>query len=336
MWARGRSRAAHVVANHTSDEDEALVVKVREALAENPWAQVGAPAIAWELTKLGMDPIPPLRTIERILARHDVPRRSRRLRHEPKGKAYPAPAGGEPNACQQADLIGPRYLEGGVCFYALNVVDVGRRKAASEVTASKSAIAVTEALGKAWERLGVPDRLQLDNQQALIGAGQRLGNVVRFCLTHGVTPVFVPFAEPWRNGIVEHFNDVWDKSFFRAERFDNVDQLTERLGRFETFHNANHRYSALKGATPDEAEARANRPPRFAQLPLWDNDPTGTIEYIRFIRSDRLLRILDFTFELPEYVTYEYVTATLQVETANLEVRHNDRHVARFNMPLKW
>lgn len=127
-----------MVANRTPEETEELVVEVRRALAENPWAQVGASAIAWEMAKLGVDPVPPSRTIERILARRDVPRRSRRLRRQPKGKAYPEPAAGEANACHQADLVGPRYLEGGTCFYALNVVDVGRHKAASEIMTSKS------------------------------------------------------------------------------------------------------------------------------------------------------------------------------------------------------
>jgi hypothetical protein len=47
---------------------EAQVLEVRARLEENPWAQVGAPAIAWELEKLGAV-VPPQRTIERILER---------------------------------------------------------------------------------------------------------------------------------------------------------------------------------------------------------------------------------------------------------------------------
>jgi hypothetical protein len=41
---------------------------MRTRLAEHPWAQVGAPAIAWELEKLGAA-VPPERTIERMLER---------------------------------------------------------------------------------------------------------------------------------------------------------------------------------------------------------------------------------------------------------------------------
>ena len=37
------------------------------------------------------------------------------------------------------------------------------------------------------------------------------------CLDLDVTARFIPVREPWRNGVIEHFNDVWDKSFFRTK-----------------------------------------------------------------------------------------------------------------------
>jgi len=67
-WAQGRSRAPKGVAHRTDARVEAQVLEVRGRLEANPWAQVGAPAIGWELDKLGAV-VPPLRTIERILGR---------------------------------------------------------------------------------------------------------------------------------------------------------------------------------------------------------------------------------------------------------------------------
>ena len=67
-WPLGRSRAPKRVAQRTRAEVVAAVLEVRSRLEANPWAQVGAPAIAWELQKLGAV-VPPLRTIERILGR---------------------------------------------------------------------------------------------------------------------------------------------------------------------------------------------------------------------------------------------------------------------------
>src|SRR5438445_10997028 len=48
-WSEGRSRAPRRVANRTSEDVEARVLAVRARLAENPWAQLGAEALAWEL-----------------------------------------------------------------------------------------------------------------------------------------------------------------------------------------------------------------------------------------------------------------------------------------------
>lgn len=337
-WAVSQSRAPKTVANRTDAETEALVLEVRKHLAEDPWAQVGSSAIVWELVKLGVDDPPPLRTIERILARHGVSRRPRRQRYTPKGTPYPTPPVGDPNACQQGDTVGPRHLEGGKVFYAFNVVDVGRRKAAGEICVSKSAAATCQALMAIWKRLGVPERLQLDNQQALAGAGRRPGKLVRLCLAHQVTPTFIPFAEPWRNGVVEHFNDTFDKKFFRTERFGSVDQLSVRYAEFETFHNATHRYSALKGATPNQTETRAGFTPRppapDVDIPTGFAGLAGRVEWIRLIRSDRQLRVLDHTYTMPESVVYEYVTATLVVENKELVVTHHDHEIARHPFPL--
>lgn len=337
-WASSQSRAPTTVANRTDVETEALVLKVRKHLAADPWAQVGASAIAWELTKLGDDDPPPPRTIERILARHDVERRAHRQRYTPKGTPYPAPPVIEPNACQQADHVGPRHLDGGQVFYAFNAVDVGRRKAAGQICASKSAEATCAAVTAIWARLGLPERLQLDNQQALAGAGRRPGKLVRLCLAHGVTPTFIPFAEPWRNGVVEHYNNTFDKKFFRTERFADPTELADRYAAFEAFHNATHRYSALKGATPDQAEARAGFAPRLpasdAAVPASFVGLTGRVEWIRLIRSDRKLRVLDHALTMPETVVYEYITATLVVEHEELVVTHHGHEIARHPFPL--
>ena len=337
-WAAARSRAPKTVANRTDTETEALVVKVRKRLAADPWAQVGSSAIAWELVKLGVDDPPPLRTIERILARHNVARRSRRQGYVPKGTPYPSPPAVEPNACQQGDTVGPRHLEGGTVFYVFNVVDVGRRKTAGQVTTSKSAEATGTALMSIWARLGVPERLQMDNQQALSGAGRQPGLLARLCLAHGVIPTFIPFAEPWRNGVVEHYNDTFDKKFFRTERFQTIDQLIARYADFEDFHNQTHRYSALNGATPNQVETRAGFTPR---LPVGDVDIpsgfrglSGQVEWIRLIRSDRQLRVLDHSITMPEAVVYEYVTATLVVDDQELVITHHDHEITRYPFPL--
>ncbi len=138
----------------------------------------------------------------------------------------------------------------------LNAVDVGRRRCGIEVLASKEEWEVATGLLRLWGRLGVPRVAQFDNGQTIAGHHRHLALAARLCLHLGIRVRFIPFAEPWRNGVVEHFNEVFDKRFFRTERFRDLAHLVERAAGFETFHNTHHRYSALRGATPEEWERR--------------------------------------------------------------------------------
>ena len=324
-WAAGRKRGPERAPHRTSAELEALVLAVRERLVANPWAQVGAEAIAWE-RKLAVEP-PPRRTVERIVARAGASKsRSGSSRRQPKGLPYPKVAVERPGDLHEADLVGPRHLTAGVRFYALNAIDLASHRCGIEIVPGSSDEQVAEALVSLWERLGLPVRLQLDNGGPFV-APQGLGLVVRLCLHQGVTPRFVPPSEPWRNGTVEHFNDTFDKRFFRQERFDSLPHLKERACDFETFHNANHRYRSTNGRTPAESagESERRRPCPLAELPEgWP--ASGRVEFVRFIRSDRKLRLLGRALTMPEAIVYEYVTAILDLAIPTAE---GNLHVLR-------
>jgi putative transposase len=314
-WADGRSRAPKRVAGRTAADVEAQVLEVRERLEANPWAQVGAPAIAWELDKLGVRAVPE-RTIERILARAGATRRERPRRRLAKGVPYPAPACEHAGDLVQVDLIGPRHLDGGARFHALCQIDVCSHHAGIEIVSDRVDARVLAALGRLWDRHGVPRRIQFDNGGPFT-APTGVGEVVRVCLHQGATPVFVPPREPWRNGTIEHFNDTFDRRFFRHERFAGLDQLADRALGFERFHNAQHRYRATGRRAPDQT-TRACRPAPLAgdQVPAgWPAH--GRIEFIRFIRSDHKLRLLGRTIPMPDGTAYQYVTATLDLALAD-------------------
>lgn len=336
-WAEDRSRAPRVQARRTPLRIERLILEIRERLIADPWAQVGAVAIAWELEKLGIPP-PAVWTIDRILGRAGVSKRRARNRYVPKGTPYPAgPALPRPNAMHQLDLVGPRHLEGGVPFYALNVIDVGRRRAGIEILPSKEEYEVTRGLARLWSRLGVPKRAQFDNGQTIAGRGHHLALPVQTCLVLGVRVRLIPFGEPWRNAVVEHFNDVFDKRFFRTERFRDPTHLAERAAAFEAFHNTHHRYSALKGATPVEWERRlgfVGEPLDAGFQPPSTLPRRGQVEFIRLIRSDRVLKLLaGSTLLVPEDLIHRYVTATLHARTERLVIAcEGFRHEVSFRL----
>ena len=310
-WAHSRSRAPTRVAHRTAPEIEAQVLEVRARLEANPWAQVGAPAVAWELQKLGAV-VPAARTIERILRRAGTTGRLRSGRRASKGIAYPAPTANRAGDVVQVDLVGPRHLDGGVRFHALNQIDVCSRHAGIEIVVDRGDERVVSGLHALWTRHGVPGRVQFDNGGPFVSP-TGVGQVVRFCLHQGATPVFIPAREPWRNGTIEHFNDTFDKRFFRQERFTGREQLAERASAFEAFHNSQHRYRATGGRAPDEtAPAKRSAPLAVNEIPAgWP--ATGRVEFIRFIRSDHKLRLLGRAIRIPDGHAYQYLTATLDL-----------------------
>lgn len=189
-------------------------------------------------------------------------------------------------------MVGPRHLFGAVQFHALNLVDVGSHLAGNDIVTELRPPLLAASLARIWTQVGVPAVAQFDNHANFRGgiqpAWQYFSPIVATCLDLGVTPRFIPVREPWRNGIVEHFNDVWDKSFFRTEVFTSIEHLRAENAAFIEFHNTHHRYSAHGGATPNQIwDGRLHRPLSNAYRPPTRLPAQGRIEVVRYVRSNR-------------------------------------------------
>lgn len=196
-----------------------------------------------------MEPLPAIWTINRILRRHGL---FVKPTSHPRGTPYPAVEPQWPSEVHQLDLVGPRYLQGGERFYGVHLIDAFSNAVALEAVVSKQATVIVEAVVAAWQRLGIPHVLQLDNERSFRGSNRyprSFGLLIRLCLYLGVEPRFIPEDEPWRNGIVERFNNVYDKLFFRSQRFRDRAHLRGELPHFEAFHNTQHRYAKLDQRT---------------------------------------------------------------------------------------
>ena len=90
-WAQNRSKRPGGNSRQVSDEMVVAIKLVRLSLY-NQGLFRGAQAIAWELETLGLDAIPSLRTINRILSRHELTH-CRTGRYESKGRKYPKLSG---------------------------------------------------------------------------------------------------------------------------------------------------------------------------------------------------------------------------------------------------
>ena len=332
-WAQSRSTAPHKSPNQTAAELEAKIVAARERLVANPRSQYGALAIQWELRRLGVDPIPPARTVERVLQRSGVAKPQRQgSRYVSKGRPYPGIDHPAPGEFQQIDMVGPRHLFGAAKFSVLNAIDVGSHRAGNTIVTDLRPPALAQSLTAIWDCTGVPQIAQFDNHSNFRGAiqprWQHFSPIVATCLDLGVVARFIPVREPWRNGVIERFNNVWDKSFFRTEVFNDLDHLSIENHDFIKFHNTHHRYSAHRGQSPDQMW-NAMQP---TLLPTSYQPPTrlpnkGRIEVIRFVRSNRRVDLFGKRILVPNDQTHQYVTALIRVRPRTITIINLDGEI---------
>jgi putative transposase len=340
-WSESRSQRPFTTPGHTLPEIEEIVKMVRLNLY-NRALFCGAQAIRWEMEDSGVKPLPSIRTINRILSRQGLTHRRTGI-YEPKGKRYPKLASELPNQAHQADLVGPRYLTGPLRFYSLNVVDVATGRCGLHPSESKSGQSIIDALWAIWKRMGIPDNLQVDNDMPFYGSPTHprgMGPLIRLCLHHEVEPWFIPLAEPWRNGVVEKFNDQYQQRFLDKISMATKHDLAAESLAFEQRHNSNYRYSKLGGKTPLKALAASKLKLRFPENKKGPRHrmrkpDTGRYHIIRFIRGDLRLNIFGELFRVPPELQYEYVVATIDVKEQKLKLYLDKTQVDEFGYKLR-
>jgi len=328
-WWVEHSRRWRGRGTRSSSEIEQVVVHTRQRLAREDGFH-GAQAIAWEL-EAGEQPCPSIATINRILKRHGLIEATT-TRRPSKGRKYPGPVATHAGSVHQSDFVGPRYLRGPVRFYSLNTVDVATGRCATIPIRGRSNDVVVPALWESWVRLGFPLIQQFDNELVFFGSRlhpRGLSQVLRLCLMHDVEPLFIPPAEPWRNGVVEKFNDHWQQKVL-AHPMTTFKELENRSLEFDARHNSRWKYRKNGGRTPNQVLALSSgscRTPKqltppASPLPRPDR---GRYHFVRFIRSDQKLDIFGETFALPPEAAHEYVQATVDVAAEQLEIRMDNR-----------
>ncbi len=340
-WYEDRTRRPLSTPMHTPVEIKEIVKMVRLNLY-NKDLFCGAQAILWEMEDLGVQPLPSIRTTNRILSRNELTHR-RTGKYEAKGTAYPVLPSLLPNQTHQADLVGPCYLKGPIRFYSLNIVDTATVRCGLYPSHSKSGQAILEGFWGAWKRMGIPERVQVDNAMSFFGSPTHprgMGPLIRLCLHNGVELWFIPMAEPWRNGMIESFNDRYQQMFLGKVTMASEDDLKKGSLAFEQRHNTRYRYSKLGGKTPLKALATSNTKLRFpkeneAPKHRMEKPETGRYHIVRFIRSDLKLNIFGECFSVPPKLMLEYVVATIDVKEQKLKLFMDKKQVEEFDYKLR-
>ena len=334
-WANELSRKPHHSPKRINQAMEQAVIEKRQELVQTLYAQIGALNISWHLGQGNID-MPSMTTINRVIKRNNLTRK--KPRYAPKGVDYPGLEPSYSNFLHQFDSVGPRYLKSDGRFYSANIIDAYDRRCNINPMRAKTRKDMTEALIRSWQMLGIPLYLQMDNMLQTQGSHRHphsFGLVIRLCLHLGIQPLFIPIREPWRNGIVERFNDDFDKMFFRVQLFKNFLCVCRQAKGFEAFHDEHHRYSTMHGKTPRQQMAGDIRllPGNF-KIPEKLTIADGYIHLIRFIRSNRILDIFGEKFAMPMSVEYEYVWATIDTQQEKIFVYHDKELVKELGYPL--
>jgi putative transposase len=339
-WFIDESRAPKKPSSLLCTEIESQILLIRKELMNEKMAQIGAISIQYECERRGVKPLPAVWTINRVIAKHGL---NKQISFHKTPKEYPELYW----HTHQMDLVGPRYIKGDGKFYSVNLIDVTSHSCFVKAVRTKSSENIVNAIASFWQVHGIPDALQMDNELAFRGSNRyprSFGSVVRFALSQGVAPVFIPVSEPWRNGMIEKFNHTYQKRFLQTRVFENLEDLSMHEQSFINFHNKHHRYSSQGHKTPDEATGLLLPPTYYTdtihlpalkkrsglEIPL----TKGCVYYIRFIRSDLKLYLANESFTLKSALKYSYVVAEINIDNHSLIIRQNEEIVQVFNYPM--
>ena len=161
-----QSRAPIHIPNRTRDSIIGKILAVRDELAahktrRSAFAGIGAETIHHELFERGLQPLPAISTIEKILARAGRTRKIK-IRKAPKGPPYPYIRARTMGDLQQTDLVGPRHVRGpqGLTrFYSIHTIDVAGQTVSAHQFRDKQTISLVLHLLDSWKIMGLPEAL---------------------------------------------------------------------------------------------------------------------------------------------------------------------------------
>ncbi len=333
-WFKEKSRAPKNVHNKTNSEKENIIIDVRKSLVEGKeedtkYRCIGAEEIRFRMHQLGHSEkeMTSLSTIKRIIKRNGlvIQKRKRYLRVKSE-KRYTLLNPTKINEVHQMDFVGPRYIKGYGAISSLNLIDFASNKVKIQQYTSRNMDFVIEFLLDCWSNNAIPNYLQMDNGAYFIGDmkhPRHFSRVVRLCLYFGIEPVFVAPKKPWMNGLIEDFNGDFNEKFWEKGQFKDLEHIREESKIFLKRHNERqdwkHRKNNLE--TIPIRKVPKNFKIDINNLPITE----GKIHFIRQVKENGNIAVLNEDFFVDKSLSYEYVWTTIDTERKLLLVYYREK-----------
>jgi len=319
---RTHSRRPHHTPGACPPRIMRLIVRTRRRLVNQKVGLRGARAIRRELRKVLGKQTPSLTTINRVLQkRHLIFQPS-----EVSSVYFPKPLTIMDGTLHALDWT-CRYLEDGPKVYAFHTLNLRTRACAQTIAADKSSATVIRHDLHTWKTLGIPHFLQLDNDAAFCGGYKTpriFGQFVRLCLYWGIELIFLPIAEPECNGEVEELNGLWAHAFWERRRFASFGRVCQASPAFIRWYMMDYAPPVLAEATPQQAQRR--EPQHRLTATQWKHLPdplpitAGRIHFIRKVKPDGTIVVLNETWKVSKRLAGKYVWTTLVTHCRRLEI----------------
>jgi hypothetical protein len=316
-----------------------LIIRTRRRLEKQAVGLVGPHAIRRELGKVLGDQAPSMTTIKRVLQTHHL------ISTPTKPAYFPKPLRIVEGILHALDWT-CRYLEDGPKVYAFHTLNLRTRACAQTIATDKSSETTIRHCLTTWKTLGIPDFLQLDNDAAFCGGykvPRVFGQFVRLSLYFGIELIFLPIAEPERNGEIEEFNGLWGgPAFWKRHRFTSVGHVERTSPTFVRWYLTDYVPPGLNGLTPQQAQRREPRR-RLTATPIASRPnplpiTAGRVHFIRKVKLDGTISIFNETWKVSKRLAGKYVWATLITHRRRLEIwyQRSARHDWRLRKTYRY
>jgi hypothetical protein len=315
------SRRPHTQPQASSARVVRLIIRTRRRLAKQAVGLVGPRAIRRELHKVLGEHVPSLTTIKRILKTHHL------LAVPTKSSYYPKPLTMLAGTLHALDWT-CRYLEDGPKVYAFHTLNLRTRACTQTIGDNKTSPATIGHCLTTWKTLGIPDFLQLDNDAAFCGGykvPRVFGQLVRLGLYLGIELIFLPIAEPECNGEIEAFNGLWGgPAFWERHHFASVSHVERTSPTFVRWYLTDYGPPLLNNCTPQQAQRR--EPKHLLTATQIHHFPTplpitaGRVHFIRKVKPDGTITLLNETWKVSKRLAGKYVWATIITHCRRLEI----------------